>query len=110
MLKDLLKNMKTVFFASIVSFWFWITGFLYDNPFKKIGKFFKDVWKGNFIYPDSVGEFYDNSLFWRQIKHPICGVHPFGNFYYLLYGDLDCTCCAFTRGLIIGAIVMLIIL
>lgn len=92
----------------VVSFWLWIAALMNGDPVTQVKTFFRDVWKGNFVYPDSIKDFYETSLFWRQIKHPICGVHPFGNFYYLLYGDLDCTCCAFTRGLIIGILIMFI--
>lgn len=69
--------------------------------------FIKRVWKGEFEYNvDKINEYYDNSPFWEKIKYYSC--HPdngIANVLYLFYGDLECTCCAFIRGLIIGSVI-----
>lgn len=69
--------------------------------------FIKRVWNGEFEYDvEAINERYEESEFWENVKYYTC--HPdngFANVLYLFYGDLECTCCAFIRGALIGALI-----
>lgn len=66
---------------------------------KKFTEFLKSVWNGTFEYPEDM---YENSPFWDKVKSIMCADTKFSNIFYLLWGDLNCPCCAFFRGLILG--------
>ena len=46
---------------------------------------------------------YENVPLYKKI---LCGNNPLGDWHYRFWKDLDCTCCAFYRGIIIGMIYM----
>lgn len=78
---------------------------------RKIWKFLKDVWNGEFVYSDEIQEYYDNSEFWDKVKHYLCSEEShFANVMYLFWGDLDCPCCAFYRGVIFGVLLFAVVL
>jgi hypothetical protein len=37
-------------------------------------------------------------------KKALCGNHPFGDFFYLFWKDIDCPCCLFFRGMAVGVV------
>lgn len=47
--------------------------------------------------------------FMEDQKKRLCGDYWFGNIFYSLVEDLDCTCCALWRGLVIGVATGLIV-
>lgn len=69
--------------------------------FDKLKKLASDIWNGRFEYPEDL---YDDSPFWDTMKSVLCADTKFSNILYLFWGDLDCPCCAFIRGVILGSL------
>ena len=41
----------------------------------------------------------DNTPLYKKV---LCGNNPLGDWHYLFWKDLDCVCCSFYRGLVLG--------
>ena len=62
-------------------------------------KFIRDVLRGDFEYPEGI---YDESPFWDWVKSFMCRGNWIANIAYLFWGDLECPCCAWWRGVFMG--------
>lgn len=64
----------------------------------------KKVIKGEFEYDtEKLAERYENSQFWFGMSEHLCSSESWiANIAYVFYGDTECPCCTFWRGLLIG--------
>lgn len=77
---------------------------------KKVKQFAMSVWEGSFEYPQSLTDYYEESAFWDKMKDILCSPYSkLANIMYLFYGDLECVCCAFYRGLLVGGLAVLLV-
>lgn len=67
----------------------------------------KAILNGEFEYnADYFDELYSNSKFWHFMSKHLCSTDSYiANIAYLFYGDTECPCCTFWRGLLIGTLV-----
>lgn len=49
-------------------------------------------------------EYWEGSSFMADLKNKMCGHNKFGDFFAPLWETTGCGCCAFFRGMLIGAV------